>query len=193
MPASRLDGLPAACKFLINVLDVAKSPDIDTYQALPASITILPDRVRAALTAIDTWMFINETHTWIAKFGMLPLRKQCWRTVKSFTFPQACNASKIAVNLQSLAHSTDVRGIARQSRTPKASDKGDQSSPEAVQSDQDDQWMNPEKVEFREVKNNKPKRGTKEGIVASKKKAKREKNVATTAKKQKVTKAKKVR
>jgi hypothetical protein len=53
--------------------------------------------------------------------------------------------------------------------------------------------VNLEKVEFREVTNNKPKRGTKEGTVASKKKAKREKNVATTAKKQKVTKAKKVK
>ena len=135
---------------------------------------------------------VDETHTWVTKFGMLPLRKQCWRTVKSFTFPQACNASKMAVNHQSLAHGTDVRDIASQG-TPKASDKGDQSSPEVVQSDRDNQWRIPEKVEFREVTTNKPKRGTNEGIVASKKKVKREKNMATMAKKQKVTKAKKVR
>jgi len=25
---------------------------------------------------------VDESHIWVAKFGMLPLRKQCWRSVK---------------------------------------------------------------------------------------------------------------
>jgi len=30
------------------------------------------------------WL-VDETRTWITKFGMLALKKQCWRTVKLIT------------------------------------------------------------------------------------------------------------
>lgn len=118
---------------------------------------------------------VDQTHTWIAKFG-LPVRTRHWRQVKGFTLPQSHSVDDDVMNHASLRLYSNMR----------------RSAQVVAQTNRDNQWMNVEHVETRNQLKTEAKRVTKGGITAPNKGTGSKGKIVTTQK-PKLAKAKNVR
>ncbi|KFY29936.1 hypothetical protein V494_08359 [Pseudogymnoascus sp. VKM F-4513 (FW-928)] len=118
---------------------------------------------------------VDQTHTWIAKFG-LPMRTQHWRQVKGFTFPQSHSVDEDVINHAPPSLYSNVRGSAQV----------------VAQTNHDNQRMDVAQVETRNQLKTEAKRATKGGITTHNKGTGPKRKIVTTQK-PKLAKVKNVR
>ncbi|KFY77866.1 hypothetical protein V499_02847 [Pseudogymnoascus sp. VKM F-103] len=136
------------------------------------------DMVHLTVKAAENFKYqvwpVDQTHTWIAKFG-LPVSTPHWRQVKGYTFPQLHSVDEDVVNHPSLSPCSNARGPTQV----------------VAQTNHDNQLMNLEHVKTRNPLKTEAKRVTEGGTTTPKKGT--GPKVKVTTQKPKLAKAKNVR